>query len=81
MGEPKAITYKEVRKLADSDASAVVLWHKIGDIAGAGHVPGYEEATIDLTELAPSKVERIDKLMAGEKDEPEASKSTKKEGK
>lgn len=85
MGEPKAITYKEVARVTGGDRLATVeLWHKIGDITGAGHV-GLDidgNASIDLTDVSDSKRERIDALMGVTKDEqPEAPSKSKKEGK
>lgn len=65
MGEPKAITYKEVERNAGEGVVVVELWHKIGDIAGAGHV-GLDpdgNASIDLTEVSEAKRERIEKLI------------------
>jgi hypothetical protein len=77
MGEPRAITYKEVKKAAGNDqAGGLELWHKIGEITGAGHLPGQDEATIDLTGVSDAKRERIDKLLAGEKEE--VSETTKR---
>lgn len=80
MGEPRAITYKEVRKAADTDAGASETWAKIGEITGAGHVPASEDATIDLTDVSDGKRERIDKLVSGTKDEPEAANTSTKRG-
>ena len=66
MGEPKAVTFKEVKKVAGEGIHAATeLWHKVGDIVGAGHV-GLDpdgNASIDLTEVSDSKRERIDKIL------------------
>ena len=67
MGEPKAITYKEVVK-GREPGEAGELWRKIGDITGAGHVPGSDEAAIDLTDVSDSKRDRIDKLLNPEQE-------------
>jgi hypothetical protein len=71
MGEPKAIQYKEVAKVAGEGLHAATnLWHKVGDIAGAGHV-GLDQdgnAVIDLTEVSDSKRERIERLLNPETD-------------
>jgi hypothetical protein len=68
---PRAITYKEVRKANESDAGTTEMWRKIGEISGAGHVPLDVDgnASIDVTDLADSKIARIDKLISGAKDE------------
>ena len=74
MGEPKAITFKEVAKVAAGNHAATELWHKVGDIAGAGHV-GLDpdgNASIDLTEVSDSKRERIEKLINPEAKEDDA---------
>ena len=80
MGEPKAITYKEVAKSAGEGIHAATeLWHKVGDIAGAGHV-GLDadgNGVIDLTEVSDSKRDRIDKMLSGT-EEAEESKSVKR---
>lgn len=73
MGEPLAITYKEVRKHHE-DAEAGELWQRIGEITGAGHVPPSDHAAIDLTDASDSVRARVAKLAAEEKDgEPEAA--------
>jgi hypothetical protein len=79
MGEPRAITFKEVEKAGGN----IDTWHKIGDITGAGHVPvnTYGEASIDLTEASDSVRGRVDKLLAGEKEEAAEAEETKKRGK
>jgi hypothetical protein len=66
MGEPKAITYKEVEKAGGN----IETWHKIGEITGAGHVPvnTYGEASIDLTEVSDAKRGQIDRLIAKEEE-------------
>lgn len=81
MGEPKAITYKEVKKA--NETNALENWRKIGDITGAGHVAldADEDASIDITGLAEGKLAQINKLLGKEESaEPEPTKSTKKEG-
>lgn len=75
MGEPRAITYKEVQK-AGGNADT---WRQICEITGAGHVPVNDDgnAAIDITGLSPSKIERIEKLLAaGESDKGESEKAT-----
>lgn len=66
MGEPRAITYKEVSKSADEGVHAATeLWHKVGEIAGAGHV-GLDQdgnAAIDLTDASDSVRKQIDNLL------------------
>ena len=81
MGEPRAITYKEVKK-ATGDVGSAEMWRKIGDIADAGHAPtGIDgDGSIDLTDVSDSKRDRIDKLLAGEKEESEAAKAKIKRG-
>jgi hypothetical protein len=77
MGEPRAITYKEVRKAHGTDAGAVDVWHRIGDMTGAGHV-GLDpdgNASIDLTDSSDSVRERVDRMLAGEKEDAEAAKA------
>jgi hypothetical protein len=77
MGEPRAITYKEVKKSAGEGIHAATeLWHKVGDIVGAGHV-GLDpdgNASIDLTEASDSERARIDKLLAKEDEAKEEAK-------
>jgi hypothetical protein len=63
MGEPRAITYKEVSKAFKTDAEAREAWSDIGTISGAGNVPPSELASIDITELSDDKRTRIDKLL------------------
>jgi hypothetical protein len=63
MGEPRAITFKEVEKASMDEYTARETWRKIGDITGAGHVPPGDYASIDLTDVSDSKRERIDKLL------------------
>ena len=75
MGEAKAITYQEVLKNSDNDrAKAQDAWIKICDIAGSGHIPiGDNGASpIDISGLSEGKQGRIDKVVSGGKDEPEA---------
>lgn len=61
----RAITFKEVKKDREQ-AEAVEVWHKIGDITGAGHLPASDEATIDLTDVSDAKRGQIDRLLAKE---------------
>lgn len=70
MGEPRAITYKEVKKAVGEEGSSE-MWRKIGEIADAGHVPtGIDgDGSIDLTSVSDSKRDRIDKLLAGDKED------------
>lgn len=65
MGEPRAITYKEVRSASEDDKGATETWRKIGEITGAGHVPLNADgnATISLTDVSDSKRERIAKMV------------------
>jgi hypothetical protein len=66
MGEPKAVTYKEVKKVAGEGLhAATTLWHKVGDIAGAGHVgiDADENASIDLTDVSEAKRAQIDAIL------------------
>ena len=69
MGEPRAITYKEVER-AGGNAET---WAKIGKITGAGEVPrdGDGNASIDITSLSDSKVASIDALLGSAKKESE----------
>lgn len=69
MGEPRAITYKEVRKASESDGEAADKWREIGEITGAGHLRPTEEAAIDITDFADAA--KLDKFLA---------KKSKKEG-
>ena len=66
MGEPRAITYKEVEKAVGEGSRAV--WEKVGEISGAGLVPldASGNASIDLTEASESVRSRIDKLLVKE---------------
>ena len=82
MGEPRAITYKEVKKVAGEGLHAAAeLWHKVGDIVGAGHVglDPDENASIDLTEVSDAKRTQIDNLLA--KKEESAEEAKKRGGK
>jgi len=67
MGEPRSITYNEVKKsVGEGPQSSTELWHKVGDIVGAGHV-GLDSdgnASIDLTEVSEAKRTQIDNLLA-----------------
>ena len=80
MGEPRAVTYKKVKAVAGEGLHAATeLWHKVGDIAGAGHV-GLDpdgNASIDLTEASDSVRDRIDNLLAKKE---EAKEETTKRG-
>lgn len=80
MGEPRAITFKEVKKSAGEGIHAATeLWHKVGDIAGAGHV-GLDidgNASIDLTGASDSVRERIDNLLAKKEEEATEAKAEK----
>lgn len=67
MGEPKAITYKDVSKGREA-ADAGEIWKKIGEISGAGHVPVSDEAAIDLTDVSEAKRSRIDNLLNPEQE-------------
>jgi hypothetical protein len=90
MGEPAAITYKQVRRaVKDTGANVYDVWAKIGQITGAG-TPGLDadgDASIDLTDVSDAKRGQIDRLLAppeaAESDESKAGSkaSTKKEGK
>lgn len=75
----KAITYKEVQK-GRAEGEAGEIWRKIGEITGAGHVPGSDEASIDITDISDAKQKRIDSLLApaDEPKEAEAEDSTKR---
>lgn len=80
MGEPKAITYKEVSK-GRTNAEAGELWRTIGDITGAGHIPVSDEAAIDLTDVSDAKRDRIDRLINPETEVViDADKNDKKRG-
>lgn len=81
MSEPRAITYKEVKK-ATGDQGSTEVWRKIGEIAETGTVPtGIDgDGSIDLTDVSDSKRDRIDKLLAGEKEEEAAKADTTKRG-
>lgn len=71
MGEPKAIQYKDVAKVAGEGLHAATnLWHKVGDIAGAGHVALDQDgnAVIDLTNVDAKQQGQIDKLLAGDEE-------------
>jgi hypothetical protein len=74
--KPRAITYAEVKK-AGGETGSLDRWQKIGEITGAGHVPlnADGEAAIDITGLAPSKVERIEKLLANAEEKESADKA------
>lgn len=76
MGEPRAITYKEVKNATGDEGSSEV-WRKIGEIAKTGTVPtGIDgDGSIDLTDVPDAARARIDKLLAGEKEETEAAKA------
>lgn len=81
--EPKAITYKEVKRAAATDAEAREAWEKIGEITGAGKVPLNMDgdASIDVTGISASKLERIDTLLGKAKTDDatiDESKSTKR---
>lgn len=78
MGEPKAITYKQVQK-AVGDTLAGETWEKIGRLTGAGIVPrDYDgDASIDLTDVSAAKLEQIDRLI--ERKEEQAQKLEEKE--
>ena len=80
MGEPRAVTYKEVRSVAQDDLGATETWRKIGEITGAGHVPLNADgnAVIALTDVSDSKRERIDKILAGEEKEEAKAETTKR---
>jgi hypothetical protein len=69
MGEPKAVTYKQVEKATGGTGSRE-LWDKIGAISGAGQV-GLDpsgNASIDLTDASDSVRDRIDKLLNPEQE-------------
>lgn len=61
MGEPKAITYKEVAKSAASPAEA---WAEIGRVTGAGTIPldADGNASIDLTDASDAVREKVDRI-------------------
>jgi hypothetical protein len=69
MGEPRSISYKDVKQAFGDGAKDV--WTKIGEVTGAGHVPinADGEAFIDLTGASEAKQSQVDNLLA--KSEPE----------
>lgn len=85
MGEPRAITYKQV-KTATGNEGSLDVWDQIGRISGAGQVPTGidDDGSIDLTDVSDSKRQRIDDLLANRKEEKEeavAEDATKKKTK
>lgn len=66
MGEPRAITYKEVVRTMGTDAGAGEVWRQIGEAVGAGHVPlnADGDASIGLTGASDAKRAQVDKIVA-----------------
>jgi hypothetical protein len=90
MGEPRAITYKEVKR-ATGGVGSTALWEKIGKITGAGTAPTGidDDGSYDLTEASESVRNRVDELLKdaeADRSETDESKAAakpagKKEGK
>ena len=74
MGEPRAITYKQVERAGGNAAT----WAQIGKITGAGDVPrnAAGDASIDLTDVSDAKMASIDALL-GKKEEAAAENKSK----
>ena len=78
MGEPRAITYKQV----EAAGGNLETWKRVGEISGAGTptLNADGNASIDLTELSEAKRGQIDKLLAdSEAEKAEAAKTKGKE--
>ncbi len=73
MGEPRAITFKEVIR----SGGTIDDWHRIGEITGAGHVTLNSDgnASIDLTETSESVQNRVDALLTKQEEKAEEVKA------